>query len=353
MKCKKCGQTIPDGSHFCRLCGADQTRPVASGAQGSTPAGQAADPTMRVRPPVEDGTMRVRPPQQQRPSQQQRPQQGRPQQRPPQQRPQQGRPQQRPQQRPANRARRKSGNSGLVAVLACCVLALLVLLVLLYFVVFSDSHDDSDDAKSNTTAHQTTRDDRADEEPETKPVSATVAPVAATPSPTHAPAPTATPARANQGSSERMVNSNCPFDVHAFGYMLRYRLGPGTDYEEGDYYVMGIVRIVEVRSGTGSGAGWGRMENGDGWISLDYCDYYEPGASARMDLAECPFTVEVRFSILNVRSGPGTNYSVISDECLPKGTYTITEFSTGSGSEVGWGKLSDGGWISLDYCRMI
>lgn len=245
----------------------------------------------------------------------------------------------------------------MVAVLVCCVLALLVLLVLLYFVVFSDSHDDSDDAKSNTTAHQTTRDDRADEEPETKPetepVSATVAPAAATPSPTYAPEPTATPARANQGSSERMVNSNCPFDVHAFGYMLRYRLGPGTDYEEGDYYVMGIVRIVEVRSGTGSGAGWGRMENGDGWISLDYCDYYEPGASARMDLAECPFTVEVRFSILNVRSGPGTNYSVISDECLPKGTYTITEFSTGSGSEVGWGKLSDGGWISLDYCRMI
>ena len=33
---------------------------------------------------------------------------------------------------------------------------------------------------------------------------------------------------------------------------------------------MGVYTIVEVKSGKGSTAGWGRLKSGAGWISLDY-----------------------------------------------------------------------------------
>ena len=33
---------------------------------------------------------------------------------------------------------------------------------------------------------------------------------------------------------------------------------------------MGVYTIVEVKSGKGSTAGWGRLKSGVGWISLDY-----------------------------------------------------------------------------------
>ena len=32
----------------------------------------------------------------------------------------------------------------------------------------------------------------------------------------------------------------------------------------------GIFTILEVKSGQGSDAGWGRLKSGAGWISLDY-----------------------------------------------------------------------------------
>ena len=32
----------------------------------------------------------------------------------------------------------------------------------------------------------------------------------------------------------------------------------------------GVYTIVEVKSGTGSSAGWGRLKSGASWISLDY-----------------------------------------------------------------------------------
>lgn len=33
----------------------------------------------------------------------------------------------------------------------------------------------------------------------------------------------------------------------------------------------GVFTITEVKSGTGSTAGWGKLKSGAGWISLDYC----------------------------------------------------------------------------------
>ena len=54
---------------------------------------------------------------------------------------------------------------------------------------------------------------------------------------------------------------------------LNIRTGPGTDYTQtGRFTGIGAFTIVEVHSGQGSDAGWGRLKSGAGWISLDYCE---------------------------------------------------------------------------------
>ena len=55
------------------------------------------------------------------------------------------------------------------------------------------------------------------------------------------------------------------------------------------------------------------------------------------------YTVRVTANVLNVRSGPGTNYG-INTQIKDKGIYTIVEENNG------WGRLKSGaGWISLAY----
>lgn len=59
------------------------------------------------------------------------------------------------------------------------------------------------------------------------------------------------------------------------------------------------------------------------------------------------FKVRVTSQALNVRSGPGTKYEIVT-VIRNKGIYTITETSGD------WGKLKSGaGWISLKYCRRL
>lgn len=66
-----------------------------------------------------------------------------------------------------------------------------------------------------------------------------------------------------------------------------------------------------------------------------------------------PYQVKVKVSTLNVRTGPGTNYSK-TGKYTGKGIFTIVKESKGLGSTRGWGKLKSGsGWISLDYTIKI
>jgi hypothetical protein len=65
------------------------------------------------------------------------------------------------------------------------------------------------------------------------------------------------------------------------------------------------------------------------------------------------YRVRIDISDLNIRKGPGTNYSKIG-KYTGKGVFTIVEESEGRGSKKGWGKLRSGsGWISLDYVKKI
>lgn len=65
------------------------------------------------------------------------------------------------------------------------------------------------------------------------------------------------------------------------------------------------------------------------------------------------FKVRVDIPDLNVRKGPGTNYSK-TGKVTGKGSFTIVDVKNGAGSKTGWGKLKSGiGWISLDYAKRI
>lgn len=65
------------------------------------------------------------------------------------------------------------------------------------------------------------------------------------------------------------------------------------------------------------------------------------------------FKVQISIPDLNIRKGPGTNYTT-TGKFTGKGVFTIVETKQGTGSAKGWGKLKSGaGWIALDYAARI
>jgi hypothetical protein len=54
---------------------------------------------------------------------------------------------------------------------------------------------------------------------------------------------------------------------------LSIRKGAGTNFARtGKYTGKGTFTIVDTKTGAGSKKGWGKLKNGEGWISLDYAD---------------------------------------------------------------------------------
>ena len=134
-----------------------------------------------------------------------------------------------------------------------------------------------------------------------------------------------------------------PYLVTTTCDVLNIRSGPGTSYP-----VVGRISetvgkknkytIVEERSG------WGRLKSGAGWISLIYAKKEDEAAQSSTFI---PYLVTTTCDVLNIRSGPGTNYPVtgkISETAGMKNSYTIVE------ERSGWGRLKSGaGWIKLSY----
>lgn len=119
----------------------------------------------------------------------------------------------------------------------------------------------------------------------------------------------------------------------------------------------GVFTIVEVKNG------WGLLKSKAGWIYLENSSYVSINSVNKGDSSSLQnkvpesattnvdktFMVKVTVSELNIRKGPGTNYSV-SGKITNKGTYTIVE------EQNGWGKLKSGaGWISISdkYVKRI
>lgn len=78
-----------------------------------------------------------------------------------------------------------------------------------------------------------------------------------------------------------------------------------------------------------------------------------PATPAAPQVKDVPFLVKVSIRDLNIRKGPGTNYSR-TGSYTGIGVFTIVDVQSGQGSSSGWGKLKSGaGWISLDYCKKL
>lgn len=55
---------------------------------------------------------------------------------------------------------------------------------------------------------------------------------------------------------------------------LRIRTGPGSEYDSiGKFTGAGEFTLSEIQNGSGSSNGWGKLDSGEGWISLDFVKF--------------------------------------------------------------------------------
>jgi D-alanyl-D-alanine carboxypeptidase len=121
---------------------------------------------------------------------------------------------------------------------------------------------------------------------------------------------------------------------------VNFRTGPGTDY--------GVIRVLPPQSplqavGPESGAFLKMSNNGTiGWVHRDFVTSGNGGSS------DMPVSLgyKTTSAYVNMRSGPGTGYSVI--RTLPQGT-TVEVFDNFQGNFQRVGYAQQLGWVSLDY----
>lgn len=119
---------------------------------------------------------------------------------------------------------------------------------------------------------------------------------------------------------------------------VNIRSGPGTFYAKLGQLQQGDVITVTQTFAQGSML-WGEFENG--WVSLDYTDYYD---------VIWPRTGKVNGDDVNVRSGPGTGHPVQYQ--MDKGDAVTIHERRYDGTSLYWGRLSDGNWICLTYVTL-
>lgn len=126
---------------------------------------------------------------------------------------------------------------------------------------------------------------------------------------------------------------------------LRIRSGPGTSYSVAGY-LKPQQRVEILEQKTVGGVAWGKIA--EGWISMEYVILDSTGSTGSDNTTGNSWTGKVIADELLIRTGPGTNYSIVS--YLTYGTsVTVTEKKSGGGLE--WGKISKG-WICLNYVAL-
>ncbi|MGM9537462.1 MAG: SH3 domain-containing protein [Candidatus Onthomonas sp.] len=104
-----------------------------------------------------------------------------------------------------------------------------------------------------------------------------------------------------------------------------------------------IVTIVAEQKDS-RGVTWGKLENGQGWISLKYAQKTEDTP------AFSKYKVKVTAESLNIRSKAGTSGAI--NGVLKKGAVVTIVAEQKDGNGTTWGKLDSGkGWISLKYTQ--
>lgn len=139
----------------------------------------------------------------------------------------------------------------------------------------------------------------------------------------------------------KITEVNYPRTVSVTNY-LNIRAEPNSSSDAiGKLKNGAVVQIVAET--TIDGVTWGKLSDG-GWICLKYTTDYLDDPDGGDD-SETKTSVTTT-TVLNIRSGAGTNYPQTGTLSAGK-TVTITKTKTVSNTP--WGKLSDGGWICLTY----
>ena len=122
---------------------------------------------------------------------------------------------------------------------------------------------------------------------------------------------------------------------------LRVRKGPGTNYDQVGYIAAGTPVEIYEKVAHGSQI-WGRTAKG--WICMDYVEL-----DVEISDSEDAVTGTVyNCDRLNVRKGPGTNYSKVAK--LTAGT-RVEILETTMVGDVKWGRTSLG-WVSMVYIKL-
>ena len=126
---------------------------------------------------------------------------------------------------------------------------------------------------------------------------------------------------------------------------LRVRSGPGTSYSVVGY-LKPQQKVEILEQSTVGSMKWGKIA--EGWISMDYVILDSNSSSGNNNSTVTSWTGKVIADELLIRSGPGTNYSILG--YLTEGT-TVTVTEKKSGGALEWGKISKG-WICLNYVQL-
>lgn len=123
-----------------------------------------------------------------------------------------------------------------------------------------------------------------------------------------------------------------------------------------DGYVEGVQFTVSQIKGN-----WGKTPSG--WLCLDYCEFLEDEETQKYEVGNYKVTAKV----LNVRTGAGTNYSIVPYSKLTTSAKNKIKALNGGKSANGyilgltfsvievkgnWGRTPSG-WVCLDYCKKI
>ena len=119
------------------------------------------------------------------------------------------------------------------------------------------------------------------------------------------------------------------------------RSGPGTSYAVAGYLKPNEKVTITQQQNVG-GTVWGKISSG--WISMDYVvvDSASSGGAAPQ-----PVTKTITADCLRVRSGPGTNNSIVG--YLYYGQ-KVQILETATAADGQWGKISSG-WIHMGYTK--
>lgn len=124
---------------------------------------------------------------------------------------------------------------------------------------------------------------------------------------------------------------------------LNVRSGPGTGYARIKTLSPGTaVSLYEYR--TVDGVRWGRIQTSQ-WVCMTYVQL---SSQSGAESEQTGTGKVISTTVLNIRSGPGTNYSRVG-QLTPGTKIEITEQTKTNG--VSWGKTAQG-WVCMTYVKM-